>query len=268
MHIVTGMHRSGTSFISQAMNALGADFGDPDKLFPADFWNQNGYFEHIEAIDINNKAILGDAAKIDYWMQAPQDRIGRIINSFQSMKWKYLFFPGIQAISQRLYRHGDRIEVLNGQYQNKYLKDPRFCLTINTWGEIATIESIIFIFRHPSLVAGSIKRREGLPLAFGYRYWEYHNRNFLNQVPANTPTFFFNFDNFFSEEYQTNEFSRLLRQFGNEVTEEKLDLLRSQLDIKLATQRVISEKLPLQIESTYQQLLQLHSDSAEKPVFF
>ena len=101
MNIITGMHRSGTSFLAQALNELGADFGDPEKLFPADNWNRNGYFESIPVIDINNKIILGPSANIKHWLNAPENPFLRMINNIQTMKWKYLYFPSFAGMDKK-----------------------------------------------------------------------------------------------------------------------------------------------------------------------
>ena len=104
------MHRSGTSFVAQCLDYLGADFGEPDRFFPADKWNQQGYLENIDIVDLNNRAVLGERAKFDYWLQQPAQRVERIINSISSRKWKYFFFPSLDGIHQRAMKYASSIE--------------------------------------------------------------------------------------------------------------------------------------------------------------
>jgi len=266
MHIVTGMHRSGTSFVSQALHWLGADFGDPELLYPADHWNQNGYFENIEIIDINNKSILGHSAKIENWLNAPQNRLERLINSIQSMKWKYLFFPSIQSTCERALEWHPQMRALHNTYRGKYVKDPRFCLTINAWQECGTIESMVFIFRNPASVAGSVRRREGLPLSFGYKYWLYHIENFFAYAPKDVPLYIFDFDNFFNPETQQDEFNRLVNLCHLEQDQEWVQSLSSQLDISLRTQTDPGKEIPKVCRDYYEQLNILHQKCSREPI--
>ena len=52
---VVGMHRSGTSAIAAALEALGLDVGDPDRLMDADAGNPAGYYEQKEIGDLNDE---------------------------------------------------------------------------------------------------------------------------------------------------------------------------------------------------------------------
>ena len=53
--IVLGVHRSGTSAMSGALNKLGVYFGLERDLFPADDKNQTGYFELNDQMALNRK---------------------------------------------------------------------------------------------------------------------------------------------------------------------------------------------------------------------
>lgn len=266
MKIVTGMHRSGTSFICQVFDRLGADFGDPDLLFPADVWNQNGYFENLELIEVNNKIILGHQAKLDNWLKAPENLPGRIYNSFISMKWKYLLFPGPAGIHKRATHHHETLQNLHSVYSNTYVKDPRFCLTIGCWAEIGNIEQVVFSFRHPNSVAGSIKKREGLPLFIGYKYWLYHIQAFFRETPPTARIDFINFDAFFNPENQSREFDRAVRIVGKDVQPKAVDSIKETLDIHLLTQKDKGQMLPDSIAAAYEALLEFHELSKDGPV--
>jgi len=260
VNIITGMHRSGTSFVAQCLDYLGADFGDPDRFFPADKWNQSGYLENIDIVDLNNRAVLGEKAKFDFWMEQPQHRVERIINSFSSRKWKYFFFPGLSGIHHRAMRHADTIQRLAAEYDDKFVKDPRFCLTLKVWLELSDIRQIVFCFRDPQSVAGSVRRRESLPLAFGYRYWLYHITGFMEQAPGNIPILLVDFDAFFDSDTQNAAFSRLARVLGKD--EFDIQGLMKTLNIRLRTQHANGKPVPPRVARSYQALreLYLHSD--------
>jgi hypothetical protein len=259
VNIITGMHRSGTSFVAQCLDYLGADFGEPDRFFPADKWNQQGYLENIDIVDLNNRAVLGEKAKFDYWMQQPAQRVERIINSISSRKWKYFFFPGLDGIYQRAMKYSDSIERFSEEYEGKFVKDPRFCLTLQAWHELGDIQTIVFCFRNPASVAGSIRRRESLPLAFGYRYWLYHVAGFMAQAPGDIPILLVNFDDFFDSDTQHAAFSRLASVMGNDKFDVQ-GLIRT-LNIKLRTQYSQGKGMPARIERSYEALRELYRES-------
>ncbi len=259
MNIVTGMHRSGTSFVAQCLDYLGADFGEPDRFFPADKWNQQGYLENIDIVDLNNRAVLGEKAKFDYWMEQPAQRLERIINSISSRKWKYFFFPGLDGIYQRAMKYATSIERFSEEYTGKYVKDPRFCLTLRAWLELGEIQQIVFCFRDPESVAGSIRRRESLPLAFGYRYWLYHVAGFMAQVPDDIPILLVDFDEFFESGRQHAAFNRLAHAIGND--EFDIQSLIGTLNIELRTQYSKGKTMPARVASSYQVLRELYRES-------
>ena len=59
MIVITGMHRSGTSLVSMVLDSFGLDFGEHSEFYAADQWNQEGYFERRDVVDINSRLITG-----------------------------------------------------------------------------------------------------------------------------------------------------------------------------------------------------------------
>lgn len=252
MHFVTGMHRSGTSFLSQALHALGADFGPHERLFASDIWNQSGYFESIDVVEINNRMILGPKAAVEYWLSAPESGFSRFRNSIISGKWKYLFRPGIAGINRRGQRYDAEITKLHETHQGLFVKDPRFCLTLDAWINRGPVESLIFTFRSPSSVAHSIKRREGMPLWLGYQQWLYHVRGFFAQLPLDAPLFMVDFDRFFDPNAVDAAFSDLIRFMDQEVSEKRLETLRQTLKLRLRNHALPLESGPAAIVAAYE----------------
>jgi hypothetical protein len=215
----------------------------------------------MDIMDVNNRAILGDKAKFDYWLQQPERRLERVINSISSRKWKYLFFPGLNGIHQRAMKYASSIGQLADEYTDKFVKDPRFCLTLKAWLELGEIRKIVFCFRDPESVAGSIRRRESLPLAFGYRYWLYHVAGFMEQVPGDIPVLLVDFDEFFNSDTQNAAFSRLAHAMGND----DLDVqgLIKTLNITLRTQYPKGKSMPVRVAKSYEALRDLYHKSNE-----
>ncbi|OAB55086.1 hypothetical protein AY599_02145 [Leptolyngbya valderiana BDU 20041] len=263
MHVIAGMHRSGTSFAAQVIHELGGDFGAHDRLFAADVWNQKGYFESRDVVDVNNKMVLGLNADLRHWVDAPADRIGRTLNAVRSMKWKYFLFPRVERILSRAPALDEAMQTLAREYDGKFVKDPRFCLTIEAWRDIGAVESLVFSFRHPVSVAGSLKRREGLPTAFGLRYWRYHVHNFLKRAPRDVPITVIDFDRFFDIETRDAALSQVADFMGAKADREALSRV---LDIRLRTQTA-APAIPLaDIAETYKICRALHAATKHGPV--
>jgi hypothetical protein len=52
--LVLGMHRSGTSALAGALEAMGFDLGPEDDVMPADIGNPEGYFELLSVVRAND----------------------------------------------------------------------------------------------------------------------------------------------------------------------------------------------------------------------
>lgn len=59
MIVVTGMHRSGTSLVAMTLEALGVSFGNHEEFYGSDRWNERGYFERRDVIDLNSRLLTG-----------------------------------------------------------------------------------------------------------------------------------------------------------------------------------------------------------------
>lgn len=258
MKIITGMHRSGTSFLAQALFRLGLDFGPQDLLFPADYWNQNGYFENLEVVDINNQLILGAGTPVELWLKAPEHGFDRVVNSLRSRKWKYFLKPTQSRIHGRSTKFSKRIDRLHHIYNGITVKDPRFCLTLKVWAEHGVIEDIVFSFRNPQAVASSVRRREKLPLVLGYQQWLYHIRGFWSQVDVDTPVFLVDFDRFFDARAQEEAFDRLIKYRQLPDAEVHRKALIDELDPRLRNHQSDLGNLPVDVATAYEALMFLY----------
>ena len=267
MNVVTGMHRSGTSFCALLFSRLGCDFGPADGLFAADKWNQSGYFEAVDVVDVNNKLILGPKVDIERWINAPEGAARRMVNSIKSQKWRYLLFPGEQKIASNGVLQKEQLERVYQQHRQAYVKDPRFCLTLHVWYDYANIESLTFSFRSPMSVAGSLKRREKLPLFYGVRYWHYHIENFFRAVDVDTPLYLVNFDDFFAEEKYISEFRSVVSRFTR-GDDSAVKSLVEELDFRQRTQWAMLDSGVSKVDKAYESLKALHSNVTQgEPIF-
>ena len=173
MIVVTGVHRSGTSLVAMLMAGMGVDFGPHDAFYPGDEWNPRGYFERRDVMDLNSRLITGFA----------RSRGG--LESWASQA-RYLSAPSRAAIRRRGARLAKPIEELAARVSELAVKDPRFCLTLPAWAPHADLKACVLCVRHPTEVALSLRRRQKLPLALGYRFWNYHASAILDAAPMST----------------------------------------------------------------------------------
>lgn len=185
--------------LSYLVQKMGGGFGPEEELIRADRWNQDGYLENIQFVGLNNKLILGLNSDIKYWQKPETSPLKRLINSVISGKFKYLFFPTSVAIEKRAVRLNSRLVNLGNGFNNKFIKDPRFCLTLGSWQSRADIEGIIFCFRNPAAVEKSVEKRDLMPHFLANKFWLYHHRVFFDSLIGNWPILLVNFDDFFND---------------------------------------------------------------------
>ena len=157
--IVIGMHRSGTSAITRALELLGVSLGE--NLHPAGFDNPTGFWEDRECLEINEELLLQCGSAYDR-LGLAQD-ILRNNPSTDSLKQK-----AKQLVTRKL-------EENNGMWG---FKDPRTCRLLPFWREvfdsIGCETSYIIALRNPLSVTSSLLARNNIPLEKGYFLWLQH----------------------------------------------------------------------------------------------
>ncbi len=200
MLLVTGMHRSGTSITTQLLLEAGAKLGNPDKLFPGDKWNPDGYFEQMEILDVNISLVNGPWGKFSYFSP-----------------------PSENLILKRAEKLENKIKELSRNHIDLIVKDPRFCLTLSAWKQYYDgIKKVLINVREPIQVAYSLKKRNHISIRLGLKLWYEHNKRILEYV-NDIPHIFFNFNNLFSPELSTLEIKKVFKFFDLNVKDSKID---------------------------------------------
>jgi len=171
--IVLGMHRSGTSSITRAINLLGArvrrrvrsDCGGKNKHNPKGFW-EDGY-----AKNINKKLLKQSDGKWDN----PSSSIDAGVIDKIRMK---LFLGSL---------HG-------GVDRPAVWKDPRTVLTFSEWKDQLDRYVPVFIFRHPGSVARSLEKRGRSTKEEGIELWVKYNYRLLKIERNEAKSYFIDFD--------------------------------------------------------------------------
>jgi GT2 family glycosyltransferase len=146
---VAGMHRSGTSSLAGLYALMGADIGK--SVMPAAPDNPKGFFENERIVLAHDDLLAAIGHSWD--MDTPP-------SGWQQMT------PASHAKSvlKRILA-----EEFDPQAPVWLVKDPRLCLLLPMWLDIAREEGrtvrLVVALRHPEEIAGSLQAREGMPFA-------------------------------------------------------------------------------------------------------
>jgi len=162
--MVLGMHRSGTSAVTTAIQALGVPLGDPNDQLPPANDNDAGFGES-RLLSQNNEMLLD--ALGGRWDAPPDLPPG----------WERApTFTELIPVERDLFRkvHTTRSWVW---------KDPRSCILAPFWFRVLGRDHrIVLVFRHPLAVAMSLNRRDGLSIRYGLALWERYTRASLSNA--------------------------------------------------------------------------------------
>jgi hypothetical protein len=189
-----GMHRSGTSVLSGLLHGMGFRIGGP--LVQAAKDNEKGFFERLDIVLQNDQFLFSQ--NITYYKNTHSYSHHISLGLYDEMKDSEWFRFGRSALKFLNYR-GDKDDVLktkNIDYAPYLAKDPRLCITLNTWLSLVNsaqhgqrnsdsfqLPAAVFIYRHPLDVASSLVRREVLISSMGMalRLWYIYNLNAIQQ---------------------------------------------------------------------------------------
>jgi hypothetical protein len=162
--LVLGMHRSGTSALAGALEAMGLSVGPDDDVMPADVANPEGYYELLSIVRADDDLLAHFGGQWD----SPPDFAPHWIDDDVAKE----FIVAMRAHLAELFG-GDRY----------LLKDPRMSLLLPVWREVTEDRGCaIVIIRDPVEVATSLHRRNGLQMLTGLALWATYNRAMLRDL--------------------------------------------------------------------------------------
>jgi hypothetical protein len=193
--IILGMHRSGTSALCDYLHQMGFRVGGP--LLPHSEENEKGYCERCDVVYQNDHFMLSQ--EITYKENTHRYEHHASLKVYEIYKETEWFHAGWAALKFLNYRgdKGDVTKTDNIDYAPYLVKDPRFCITLNTWLHILEnlpfpsvrpavlneLPAIVFIYRLPLDVALSLVKREAntMNVTAGLKLWYIYNRNAIQQ---------------------------------------------------------------------------------------
>jgi len=167
---ITGMHRSGTSLVTNLLRLCGLYLGKEADLLPATVDNQAGYWES-RSIMLLNDAILRQLGGA--WDSPPP----------LGVSWAHESrFRSLRQQAETLLREFTGREPWGW-------KDPRNCLTLPFWQDLDRIKTprgsklrVVLCLRDPLEVFESLRDRRFTPSSSGLDLWLTYNRSILNST--------------------------------------------------------------------------------------
>lgn len=157
--VTLGMHRSGTSAVTRALQVLGVDLGN--HLMPGvQGVNNKGFFEDVDLVKINIRAM---------------NELGLTWDSLDSARSSGPETEGWEEVRQATEGF---LNVRTAKHKQFGVKDPRLCRLLPLWQ--SAFEQCqkrafgVVAIRHPVSVAQSLQRRDGFSLIKSYYLWLRH----------------------------------------------------------------------------------------------
>jgi len=174
---IVGMHRSGTSLIAQILNQSGLYLGPEDSLLGGNIGNQDGHFEHLGFIELNDALLKHLGGR---WEFPPEFPFG----------WE-----NSDSLEPFRSRARELLQTFAGKSPWGW-KDPRTSLLLPFWQSLIPRLRLVICVRNPLAVANSLEVRNQIPLTRGAYLWERYSRASLADTRSGRRLLVF-YDQFF-----------------------------------------------------------------------
>ena len=194
---ILGMHRSGTSSITRALNLSGVYLGETEKFRITGEDNPKGHWEYPEILDVQQRLLR---------------RLDRQWDTLKPLPAGWHQSEAARPFKEEL------AGIVATAFADRPVwawKDPQTCLLLPIWRDILrdldTELACVFMVRNPVDVASSLAARNSLPLDHGLGLWFHYNIAALEDA-SGLPTVFLSYERFL-ESWET-ELRRCLAGLG------------------------------------------------------
>jgi hypothetical protein len=177
--IVLGMHRGGTSLVANLLHRWGAYAGQAQQLLAADQNNQQGYWEYLPLIQLNQQLLNSVGAS---WFIPPGQDEEKAIENLAAD-------PGYKRRAEQLLA-----EMRKGG-QDWFWKDPRLTILLPFWKKMWGEAIYVVTVRHPLEIAMSLRKRDRLPISASLLIWQQYMLEALRQTEGSKDRIFISYEN-------------------------------------------------------------------------
>lgn len=150
---IIGMHRSGTSMITQLLQRGGLDLGAAEDIMPPNESNPRGHFENTRFVAINDALLRHFGGS---WDHPPALK-----------KW----WETDPALKDQVEEARELLQAFAGKAHWGW-KDPRTTLLLPFWNQLLPRPRFVICLRNPLEVARSLNVRDHISLESGFQLWE------------------------------------------------------------------------------------------------
>lgn len=181
---ILGMHRSGTSTITRAINLLGAYLGEASDLLQPGICNPEGFWERLDIVLFNDRVLRHFKRAWDATLPLPE---------------------GWQTLGETNPLRDELVQLVKKDFKGRELwawKDPRTTFIFDIWkdslNELGVDLACIFVLRNPLDVAKSLKKRDGFTYDRSCGIWFNYNIAAL-RASVDLPRVFVSYDRFMKD---------------------------------------------------------------------
>ena len=214
---IIGMHRSGTSFLTNIISKSGA-FIPTNLVKPSLNDNPEGFFEPANAVKINNQIL---------------DSCGSWWADIKPISINDIEFKKLEGIKQSIQAFIE--EEYDNQSKTWVIKEPRLSRTLPLWidqvKKMGREPVVIICTRHPSLCAKSLFKRNKIPIEYSMLSWINHTLN-AEYASRSLPRIRTVYGEFFKQpERYLSALTNVLREFGVsiEALSERHEIIKPQI---------------------------------------
>jgi len=196
---VVGMHRSGTSMVAALLHHAGLYLGPEDELMPATPDNQDGFWENMRFVELNDEILstLGGG-----WDEPPAPFV--------------MDGPGLTAARLKAEALGHEFDL----HRPWGWKDPRTTVLLPFWLDAFPDVRLVGCVRNPLEVALSLHRRNYFSYERGLTLWLDYNARLLKTAPPER-LLLTHYEAYFAD--PPAELRRVLAYCGMEASDAKVE---------------------------------------------